>query len=306
MRKIVLIIAALLATVLLAGRHEARAQHAADMLIGSTADRGGALTVQYDFTRKVRTTLSISAGGVSFYTAVDPGFDAATSTTQNPPVYPLRNNTSVSLQVIELDPGVSLKVRNTTLTAAGDSALIGTSPNLHEHPQWRLTVADDVLGEFRLRFRLTTTSASYQSSATYTAVVTNLANDPTPSATPSASATPTPSTLPTVTPTPSLSATVAIATSTTTPTATATPTTTTAAANTNTATPSPTATPPTQANLDTNCDGRISAADVLAVLLHLAGRPGECSADANGDGRVDEADRERVESALFQIAKYPI
>lgn len=303
-KKILLLAALLLAAGPLAAAPPAQAQHIADMLIGSTADRGGALTLHYDFAQRVHVTRSLSAGGVSFYTTVDPGFDVVSSPDPLRPIYPLRNNISVSLQIVALDPGVSLKVRNTTLTAAGESAVIGSSPNLHEHPQWRLTVGDDVFGEFRLSFRLTTTSASYQGSTTYTAWITNLATDPSPTATPTrtASPSPPPSASPSVTPTRTLPQTTATVTATAPPTATAT----TPETASTTATATSTVTAVAAANIDANCDRRMSAADIVAVTRSLAGLPSSCSADADGDGRVDEADRWRVLHTLFDIAKYPI
>jgi Dockerin type I domain len=42
---------------------------------------------------------------------------------------------------------------------------------------------------------------------------------------------------------------------------------------------------------DTNCDGAIGAADILAIVSRLGGPPGDCTqADVNGDADVDSSD----------------
>jgi hypothetical protein len=147
------------------------AQHAGDMLIGSTADGGGSLAIDYDFGSKIVVTPSFSGGGLTLYTATDPGFDVVLA--DRPGFYRLDGATLVRLEVVGLDAGVSFKVGSTTLDAPGESATIGTMPDLHVHPEWRLTLPDGVTGDYAFSFRLTTTSAAYGSSAVYTATITN-------------------------------------------------------------------------------------------------------------------------------------
>jgi len=109
-------------------------------------------------------------------------------------------------------------------------------------------------------------------------------NTPTPSVT--RTITPTPTDTPTRTPTPSVTLT-ATRTNTPTPSATLIPTNTPSGTPTFTLTPTPSPTAAIPA--DANCDGRISAADVSAVVKRLGNTP-VCGTDANLDGRVDAAD----------------
>jgi len=131
---------------------------------------------------------------------------------------------------------------------------------------------------------------------------------PTPEATASPTATPTPSLTPTRTDTPTRTSTAtptlsptptATATATRTPTPSLTPTRTDTPTRTRTSTPTepPTATAtstatPVPLSGDVNCDGRVSAADLPALLpLTVTGAEGTCgTGDVNGDGTVNRDD----------------
>jgi hypothetical protein len=151
----------------------ARAQHAGDMIMGSTASGSGALAIDYDFAAKVVVTPSFSFGGQTLYTATDPGFDALV-VAEPPSFYPLAAGTPVRVELTAVASGLAMKVGATTLDAPGESALLGTMPSLHVHPEWQLLLADGVFGDYAVSFRLTTTSGAYTASAAYTATVTNI------------------------------------------------------------------------------------------------------------------------------------
>ena len=181
-------------TLLIAGGTPAAAQHGADISIGSTANGGGALAVQYDFTPKIQLAPSITIGGTTVYTATDPGFDAILADAAG--FFVLDTNTQVAVQLLAFDAGASLKVRTTVLDAVNESAVLGTYTNaapdaLHHHPTWMLTLPNGVYGDYELAFRLTTTSGAYTASQAYAVVLTNATPSPTAtsSATPSATAT---------------------------------------------------------------------------------------------------------------------
>ena len=124
----------------------------------------------------------------------------------------------------------------------------------------------------------------------------------TPTATVSPFSTGTATAVPTVpggTPTPS--ATVIAATSTPNGSPAASPSPTTAPTTTGTRTaPTPTPTPPPFG--DGNCDGRLGAADLVALLeLIPLAELGACGgADSNGDGRVDADDIDAMIELIFQ------
>lgn len=189
----------------------ARAQHAGDMLIGSTASGSGALGLAFDFDARVRVFESASGGGNVLYSSTDPGWDLLASPASG--LVPLAANTTVSVQITAIEPGVSLKIGATTLSAAGQTRLLGTAPSIHVHPTWQLVLPQGVQGERRVSFTMTSGTPGYAASPAYTAILSNTTSTTTTtSATVPGATTTTSSTRPSV---PTTSTTVAGATSTT-------------------------------------------------------------------------------------------
>lgn len=167
----------------------AAAQHAGDMLIGSTAAGGGALTIAYDFATRILASPNVLPG---FFSTTDPGFDAVA--TAGSGRFPLAAGTTVRMTLVAIDAGAQLQLDGTTLDGPGDGALIGTSPDLHTHPQWQLLLDEGAIGDFTISFRLTATG--YADSETYQAVVTNVVDAAPATPTPNATATPRPTATP--------------------------------------------------------------------------------------------------------------
>jgi len=188
---------------ILTARARPAAAHGAEMFLGSTASGGGALALSYEFTDTVFVTPDVSLGGMTLYSSLFPGIEWLQS--DQAPLYALPPGTPFSLQIMSLDPGAEVKVGSTTLTTAGQSAFVANTTNVpgdHFHPQWELLLPTGVTGNYSVSFRLTTTSPSYTSSATYTLVISNLAAPTdTPTPTQTAIATATPTTAATTTPT---------------------------------------------------------------------------------------------------------
>ncbi len=131
----------------------------------------------------------------------------------------------------------------------------------------------------------TVTRTSTVTSATHTATVTAIADSPTPTSTPSVTATQT-----------------ANATQSATATADTEPSPTPSPPPTATATAVATATTSPDLPGDANCDGMISAADLVAVSIAIgagAGTGRGCGEDANQDGTLDAADRVRIITLIF-------
>jgi len=161
--------------------------------IWSTADGGGALTIQWDFTRKVQTYQSFCAADNSqcLYSTIDPGFMAPT--TDSDPAdayYVLADTTVVNIVIIAADVGLSMHVNGQKLYQPGDTAQLGVMPTIHNHPSWQIVVPGGQYGDFNVSFKLTTVSPSYTESPVYTQVVTNV---------PPPEQTPTPTPAPTIT-----------------------------------------------------------------------------------------------------------
>lgn len=163
------------------------------MLIRSTADGGGALTIDWDFaTRDVLQTFrALCAGGDCLYSTIDPGFIALDDAPRQG-FYTLAAGTAVSLEIVAIDAAAVLKVNGVALARPGDRTLLGRAGTLHAHPTWQLTVADGVVGDFPLAFKLTTDSPRYAESAVFTVRLTNRPPPPTATPTLGAPRTPTP------------------------------------------------------------------------------------------------------------------
>ena len=263
---------------------DVRAQGDVDILVRSVNSGGGALVAQFDFDAKAQVFQSVCIGGQCLFSSTDPGFrtppDAAGG------AFPLNPGASVGLEIVALHAGASVKVGSTVLNAAGQSATLGSALSLHVHPSWQVTLPVGQAGDFPVTFRLTTTAPGYSPSASYTLVLTNgsLAASPTPTATLTpALPSPTQTALPTMTTALTMTATRRV-----------TPTPTRAAS------PTPT---PRDGPLpgDATCDDRVTAADLLELMLLAADPPPilPCGADALPDGVIDEGDIDFVVNAIF-------
>jgi hypothetical protein len=142
-----------------------------DMVVGSTALGRGALALEYDFTRPVRVTPSVSDGGLTRHSSTQPGFETLERAASG--FFPLADGTPVGVEITAIDPTVSFKIGATTLDAAGASVDLGVVPNLHVHGEWRLTIPDESLATASLALRLVTTARSYSASPSYGFTITN-------------------------------------------------------------------------------------------------------------------------------------
>ena len=159
------------------------------LLTWSTEPDGGALTVEYDFANeKVQTFRAFCASGTCLYSAADPGF---MNTGETPPegFFSLADGVTIRLELVDVDPAVIFKINAAQLEAPGSSASLGTTPELHTHPTWQLSLPEGETGDFSLSFKLTTDSPQYDDSQVFTIVITN--EPPSMTETPSATVTPT-------------------------------------------------------------------------------------------------------------------
>ena len=160
------------------------------MNIWSTEPGGGALTMEWNPQRKVQTFRSLCAGGECLFSAIDPGFRAPGQDAAPADLFSLAPATTIRLELVDRDPAVTIRINGVPLRQPGESALLGTAPDIHSHPSWQLSAPEGSAGDYQLAFRLETDSASYRSSEVLVVIVTNVAT-PTVAA-PSATPTPTP------------------------------------------------------------------------------------------------------------------
>jgi hypothetical protein len=207
-------VAALVSVTLLAPA--AGAQHS-DIEVWSTANDAGALTVTFDFDEEVQVFQNVCAAGRCLYTNTDPGLIGATQDNPGAGLFALADGTRVSFEVVAISSAITVKFGDDLLRQPGAASVIGTAPNLHNHPSWQVLVNQGEVGDFDVSFKLTA-ETRYAESEVYTLTLTNdpstptaLVDSPTPSPaidtpTPTASAsataaeTPTSMTDPTATP----------------------------------------------------------------------------------------------------------
>lgn len=228
----------------------------------------------------------LCAGNQCLYSSTSPGFRSPTTGVPSENLAALASGSRGTIEIVSIDPSVSIKVGSTVLDRAGETATLGTAP-IHIHPSWQAVLAGDATGEFEIQFRVSATGIESKSDPYKVTLVIegDAAATATPTASPTASASVTPTSSPTVT-----------ASGTRTPTTTAV-----ASAS---ATPTATSTAAPTASCVGDCDGsREVTVDeiVLGIALALGSAdPGECAAiDASGDGivTVDEIVR-AIQSAL--------
>jgi len=292
-----------------------QAQHG-DLLIYSTENNGGALTVDYDFGPKVLIFQNVCLGGLCLYSSSDPGFMSPSADLPDESLFGLAANTQVSIEIVAIAAAASVKVGDTVLRMPGESARLGTAPGLHDHPSWQVTTAAGAPpADFPVSFKLTT-PRRYDASQTFTLTLTNNLAEET--STPSATPTPSPSVTPTYTQPPSATPTsTRTASPTITPTSTQSETPVPSATRTETPTepppPSPSDTPsppspsptvartPTPLPGDANCDTQLSAADLpsFVTAIAAASTPSPCGADIVADGLLNAEDLQALMSALF-------
>jgi len=159
------------------------------------ATANGALTTTWDFENRPVPTYCVSTrlctDEACLYNAIDPGFIHGPAPAPGG-LATVENGTRISLEVVARDAAVTFRLNNEPLDA-GETGLLGTAPDLHNHPGWQLTVPNEVGVQYPLSFRLVTDSPAYEDSETFTIlleVAQFCTGDPT--ATPSPTATRTP------------------------------------------------------------------------------------------------------------------
>jgi len=138
-------------------------------IFGSTEAGRGALTVdavpvvEVPFSTCLGSTEEDCAGGTALYVATDPGFDSTEEDEPEEPLFVLEAGTAVTLEIIEIDQGITLKFDNTRLTEPHAMIVLGTTP-VHRDLEWQLGLPGGLVEERHVTFKLTTTSGRYTES----------------------------------------------------------------------------------------------------------------------------------------------
>ena len=120
----------------------------AEILFGSTEPGGGALNTMYDedhahldFDTCLGGEGDDCIGGIAIYSGDDPGYERVDEDMPAESLYTLVDGTTVSLVVVAIDDGMSLRKDGATADAPGETLLLGTIPALdHTHVEYVATV----------------------------------------------------------------------------------------------------------------------------------------------------------------------
>ena len=143
------------------------------LLLASTADGGGALAIEYDFSVPVRLTPDVTVGDLARYSAIDPFFQIFEDDDPSESLYRIDDGAEVVFELVAIDPAIGVRVNGVNLLEAGNTVVIGTMPDLHADPEWQLTLPVGEVECRQLAFRLVATEAQYGPSETYTMTLTN-------------------------------------------------------------------------------------------------------------------------------------
>ena len=149
-------------------------------LFGSTAAGGGALTIEavpqvpVYFSACLGGSGAGCTGGTIIYIGSDPGFEEAEEDEAEVPLFALPAGVPVSLEVIAIDPAVTLRFDDGgTLSAVGQSLDLGTTTGIHADLEWQLALPADAPFDagHPVTLKLTTTASGYTDSAEFTTII---------------------------------------------------------------------------------------------------------------------------------------
>lgn len=111
-------------------------------------------------------------GGTVAYTGDSPGFNDVRTENPSLPLYKFPDGVTVSIEVTDIDEGASVLISGTLLDTIGETAVINTSPELHNHPTWQiLAPGGEDPDDLDLSFRLHATGYTSSDEITVTLVL---------------------------------------------------------------------------------------------------------------------------------------
>lgn len=145
-----------------------------EIVFASTEEDGGALATEYDAEHEhldFDTCLGGEGdeciGGIAVFSGDSPGFERLDESMPDESLYALVDGTTVSLEIVTIDEGFSLRKDGATADAPGETLVLGTVPELdHTHVEYVVAVAGGTEGwEKHVTFILKATGEAYAPSA---------------------------------------------------------------------------------------------------------------------------------------------
>jgi uncharacterized repeat protein (TIGR04052 family) len=156
------------------GREEDDDEHR-EIAVASSQENGGALVLHPGFDTAEPIPVPFAeclggsddecSGGTEVFTSVNPGISPLAESEPDESLYALAADTPVTLEVIAIDAGLTMRLGETALDGVGDTVLLGSAPEFHADLETQLAVPHGTEArEYAVTFRVTTTAASYSSS----------------------------------------------------------------------------------------------------------------------------------------------
>lgn len=141
--------------------------------VRSTEIGGGTLAVTGGPDGAVAVGLVFCGGGECLYEDAETTIHAPEENLASPSLFALAAGTQLTLEIVTLDEGVSIKLGDGKLDQVGDAATLGTTPELHAEPILQVTTAPGVVGEWHVAVRVGNPAATYAESDVIEIVLTN-------------------------------------------------------------------------------------------------------------------------------------
>ena len=137
-----------------------------EILVGSSADGAGALALHAEFDTEQPIPVPFAeclggsddecTGGTRVFQTANPGINPAQADDPEEALFALDAGISVLLEVVEISPGLSIRIDETVVDGAGDTALLGTTPEFHADAETQIAVPAEASSSdpYRLTFRL--------------------------------------------------------------------------------------------------------------------------------------------------------
>lgn len=131
-----------------------------EVAIGSDEDGGGQLIAEFDYSQVIPLFFSQCfggsdedcTGGQALFSDANPGFEghhdhadagaAAALQGAAEEIFPLSETAQITLTIVAIDEGLSIRFGETALEAAGHSAVIGVGPEFHSDAETLLLIDD--------------------------------------------------------------------------------------------------------------------------------------------------------------------
>lgn len=142
--------------------------------LGSAADGAGQLTGKLDFDGTQELPLADCVGGTGdeceggtrLFSDTNPGFLPIAEDDAEHPIFTLPDGVPVTLEIVAIADALSLRVGEATLDSPGQTLSLGSTPEIHTHPEYLLAIpgGGGPAGEYELTVRLTTNAAPFTTS----------------------------------------------------------------------------------------------------------------------------------------------